>query len=212
MPDRLMIDPSMFLWPDTFPVLIEALNRKELGRVAIPHAFASALRDGVLEENFVRFFGPRRGAVTAPEILSRFTVPELIEEYSPKSFRLEGSVFDQRLSEVSGSDLVRRTLVEEWEFLTSESWIISKVRAAFDGFLKSGAVALEVGGNAFDWLAAKSLKIPPERVPDGLNVKQRLRAVAKWIAVGGASATAVVAPPVAVGVGAASGFFLLLDP
>ena len=35
---------------------------------------------------------------------------------------------------------------------------------------------------------------------------------AKWIAVGGGAATALVAPPAGVAMSVATGFFLLMDP
>ena len=56
-------------------------------------------------------------------------------------------------------------------------------------------------------------KVGPEGVPVPLRPRVRqVRAVAKWLAVGGASATPFFPPPLGAAVTAAASYFLLVDP
>ncbi len=107
---------------------------------------------------------------------------------------------------------VQNVLMEEWEFLTSESWIASRLKRSFSAFLRAGTAAIELGGRGFDSLAAKTLKLPQFEIPKALKPRQRLRAASKWIAVGGSSAAALVHPLPAVLLSATTGLFLLFDP
>lgn len=214
MADDLMLDPSMFLSREAFPVVLEALRNGELKATRIPYAFSAALRDGRFSERVLHVFGDSAEPLTATEIMTgmRRANVRIPEHYSPGSFRLEGTEFDVQLSEVAGDAIVRQILIEEWEFLTSSSWIAAKTRKTYEAFLKAGAVAVEWGTNKFDYLAARTLKIEPDQIPNGLKPNQRLRATAKWIAVGGSSATAFFIPPAAVATSAALGYFMIFDP
>lgn len=214
MAEALLLDPSLFLSRSSFPIVLEALKNGELKGARIPYGFAIALRDGNLSDSVVRFFADSREPFSAKEIMTRILNEglELPESYQPKSPRFEGTEFDTRLSEFVGDKIVRQILMEEWEFLTSQSWIAAKIRRAYNAFLKGGAAAIEWGTNKFDYLAEKTLKIPPEKLPDGLKPKQRFRAAAKWVAVGGSSASALFVPPAAAATLAVAGYFMLFDP
>lgn len=211
MPQQLMLDPSLLLSPRTFALIVEAWQQKELAGTILPPSFgAAALRRELSIRTFNYFGGYRRPSVD----------PKDISSFVEQSGLLEGSVqgqilpeeFGQRLGEVAKDDLVLRILVDEWLFLTSQSWIASRIRKPFAAFLKAGVVAVEWGGKQIDQIVAKTLKIPPSEMPSALSPGQRVRAAAKWIGVGGSSASALVNPMVAFLIGAATNVFLLLDP
>jgi hypothetical protein len=214
MADALLLDPSLFLSRSAFPIVLDALKDGELKTARIPQRFAVALRDGELSNGVSRFFADSQEPFNAKEIMTRIQSVgiELPRGYAPDSFKLKGTEFDAQLSEFVGGEIIRQILIEEWEFLTSQSWIAAKIKRAYDAFLKGGAAAIEWGTNKFDYLAAKTLKIKPEQFPDGLKPKQRFRAAAKWVAVGGSSASALLAPPAAAASAAVAGYFLIFDP
>ena len=93
-------------------------------------------------------------------------------------------------------------LQEEWVFLMTSSWILSRLKRPFDAFVRSGANMLQLG-------VRRTLHLPP-----GLPVTLGHwgRAWVKWIAVGGSSATALAAPVMGVPISIVTGVFLLLDP
>lgn len=215
MADDLMLDPSLFLSPEAFPIVLEALREGELKTARIPYTFGAALRDGHFSEGVLRFFGDSPDPLFATEItaLIENAGVRVPESYRPESFKLRETEFAWQLSEAAGDDAaVRQILIEEWEFLTSSSWITAKTRKTFEAFLKGGAAAIEWGTNKFDFLAAKTLKIPPHQFPNGLKPKQRLRAASKWIAVGGSAAAVLLTPPAALATSAVAGYFMLFDP
>ena len=85
-------------------------------------------------------------------------------------------------------------LVEEWLFLTSSCFIASKIKRPFSAFVRACAVAMEWGRDKFDLAAARVPRLPPERLPRPLSPGQRVRAVSKWIAVGGTSVASLCSP------------------
>ena len=213
MPDLLMLDPSLFMSRDSFKIVVEGLGNGELKNVRIPSSFASALTKRELTKTVSRFFSDSQKSLSSREIISglRAGKVELPESYVNSS-EWRKTKFETQLFEAVEDTIARQILMEEWDFLTSQSWIAAKTRKAYDAFLKGGAAALEWGGNKFDYLAAKTLKIPPSSIPDGLKPKQRLRAAAKWIAVGGASASVFLIPPAAFATTAITGYFCIFDP
>jgi hypothetical protein len=214
MADDLLLDPSLFLSRSAFPIVLDALKHGELKTARIPNRFSGALRDGLFSDGVSRFFADSQEPLSAKDIMRRIQNEgvDFPKAYDPSSFRLKGTEFDMQLSEFVGDETVRQILIEEWEFLTSQSWIAAKSKRAFDAFLKGGAAAVEWGTNKFDYLAARTLKIKPEEIPDGLKPKQRLRAAAKWIVVGGSSASALLAPLAAAAGAAVAGYFMIFDP
>lgn len=214
MADDLLLDPSLFLSRSAFPIVLDAFRNGELKTARIPYRFSGALRDGFFTGSVSRFFADSREPLSAKDIMESLQSAgvDFPGSYDPSSFRLQGTKFDTQLSEFVGDEIVRQILIEEWEFLTSHSWIAAKTKRAFDAFLKGGAAAVEWGTNKFDYLAVRTLKIKRQEIPDGLKPKQRLRAAAKWIAVGGSSASALLVPPAAAVGAAVAGYFMIFDP
>jgi hypothetical protein len=122
----------------------------------------------------------------------------------------EGSKpFFDVLMEFTGDKLVAQILYEEWYFMTSESWLFSKTRRAFDAMVEAGGRAIQVSRRFFDMLVRRTLK---KKADEPLTPSNRARAAAKWIAVGGPTILSVIEPISGAVASATSGWFLLVDP
>lgn len=212
MPEQLMLDPSLFVSRRGIGAIESAWRLGELENVALPASFAFALREGSISERALRFFGAR---ADLPDLLpmSKSLASEMrLREYEPKPENLKGLLLHERLGAIAKDTLVFEVLAQEWQFLNSESWIASRIKKPFSAFVRAGGVAIEWGRRAFDRSAAKVLKIPPREMPRALASRQRLRAVSKWIAVGGPVVLSLVEPISAAVGSAVAGYFLLFDP
>jgi hypothetical protein len=105
---------------------------------------------------------------------------------------------------------VTEILTEEWVFLQEQSWIVSRIKKPFNRFIEAGGVCLQFSGKATDKLVNRSLRRSNDHV---ILTVDRLRAVGKWIAVGGGAAAGVWAPPaISLPVSLVAGYFALFDP
>ncbi len=100
-------------------------------------------------------------------------------------------------------------LFEEWVFLQEFSWIVAKSKKAFEKFKEAGAVVIEFSEKAVDKLVKRTLK---KKDDDFISTFDRLRALGKWVAVGGSSVTSFFNPLAGSLIGFGTGIFLLLDP
>lgn len=83
---------------------------------------------------------------------------------------------------------------------------IKNKKKSFGGFIKAGAISIEVGKSAFDNIVRKTIK-----KDDDLKNIDRLRAIAKWVAVAGPSLLPVENVLKEL-FGISMGIFLLIDP
>jgi hypothetical protein len=132
-----------------------------------------------------------------------------VTPYEPALNELEMRAADIELR--AENPEVGRILMEEWSFLQTRSIVGSRIKKPFNAFIRGGAVAVEGGRRRLHRLETRTLRLDPVTNAE-LRLMQHLRAVAKWIAAGGASASALIEPLLGVAVGAGAGWFLLLDP
>jgi hypothetical protein len=83
---------------------------------------------------------------------------------------------------LAGGDDLR---ADEWAFLQSHSFLVSKLRHPLDAFRDAGAVIVEFGRKV--GLNLLGQVIPKEKIPPVLDQKLMVKAAAKWIVVGGAN-------------------------
>lgn len=217
----LMLDPSLLLSLRTLPVITELARRGELRGAVIPRIFFEFVGEQSLNQDVLRFFGGSsaegeygRLADILPQIR------ELREYLSPSASEPEvaGTEILLNIRRQTRSERVAAILGEEWAFLTAHSWIASRLKRPFSAFVRAGAFAVEGSRDSFDRLVARTLKKHGPLPPGGFPAGDRLRAVAKWVAVGGMSAVPLFAgilAPVVLGevaMGAAFRYFLLFDP
>lgn len=202
----IMVDPSLLLSPRT-ALAAEAAIRGAAGRIVVPRAFLGLPRSGELFEGAGRFRfaaqrlegGLRAGAL---ERLADFAAPELAWQEGEVAVRLRGR---------GKFSLASQVLLEEWAFLNQRSWIASRVRRPFAQFVKAGAVAVEAGKRVFEREARRVLHMQPDR--GQLSALMQLKAISKWLAVGGVSAAPLAHEMgLQIAVGAVAGLFLLYDP
>jgi hypothetical protein len=149
-------------------------------------------------------------------VLSTRTTSDVHESVMTQSepIFLPGTFFEAEHIELRVRDeVIRSILEEEWAFLQGQSWLASRIRRPFRKFIDGGAAAVEFGREAFDLLARRTLKIPAvEDVPPALTPEKRLRAVAKWAAVGVPGVASSIFPVLTPIAPAVAGYFLLFDP
>lgn len=211
MPQQLMLDPSLLLSRHSLDLVTQGWQREELSGVTMPPSFSAAAVREELSGRSVNFFGGYSHPADPKEVASFIERASLLEGIQPERAELPDD-FVRHLGEAARDDLILRILIEEWVFLTSQSWIASRVRRPFAAFLKGGAVAVEWGRKKLDQVTARTLKIPANEMPPALKPGQRVRAAAKWVGVGGSSASALVHPMMGFLIGAVTNVFLLLDP
>lgn len=107
------------------------------------------------------------------------------------------------------SEWITQIVFEQWEFLTTQSWLYAKVRRAFDHMIEAGATAVEVSKKRMEKAIRTTVKKDPAL---DVTAKDAARAVAKWVAVGGSSTSSLIEPVTGAVVSAAAGMFLLYDP
>jgi len=221
-----MLDPSLFLSARTLAVVEAAWDAGELDGVRVPTSFVTAIRDGRLRGRSLEYFAGRRDDRPDLRSLDAFLREHVTDQ--GVEIRWPSDSFAARVRKLAKDDLVSEVLGEEWTFLTSESWLASRIKRPFSAYVRAGAVAVEFGRHVFDQLiregerlgdgarnvieAALRRTLKSDKIPGPLTPPQKFRAVCKWVAVGGSSASTLIQPLAGTLLTAASGFFLLLDP
>ena len=102
-------------------------------------------------------------------------------------------------------------LFEEWVFLQTHSVVAARIKRTFNTFIDAGAACLQFSNRIFNKVIAKTLKKKDNEV---INVQEKLRALAKWFAVGSAPVASLYSNSniVKLGISLASGYFILFDP
>ncbi|MEM2919028.1 MAG: hypothetical protein QXY62_05985 [Candidatus Altiarchaeota archaeon] len=100
-------------------------------------------------------------------------------------------------------------LLEEWIFLNEKSILISRLRKTFRIFNDAGAVCIQFGKKTVDMAIRRTLKKKENELIDKID---KLRAIAKWIAVGGLSLEPLFETIHQVVGSGILGFFLLFAP
>lgn len=199
-----MLDPALVL---TEPVLESTFGAIESLRLDgdLSFFFPASLRFGSTDDWLYRFFDATEDVVDAEVAAAR------LEEFGVAPFRVDdgpaGEFADylNLLGELNQSELAATLLFEEWFFLTHRSWVVSRLKSPFAALADAGELGVEV----LNKLTRKTLKKGDSEI---LRTTDRLRALGKWIAVGGPPAATLLNPILgAVSAGVAGGF-LLLDP
>lgn len=102
-------------------------------------------------------------------------------------------------------------LFEEWVFLQTHSVVAARIKKTFNTFIDAGAACLQFSDRIFNKVIARTLK---KKNNEAINVQEKLRALAKWFAVGSTSVASLYSDSsiVKLGISLASGYFILFDP
>jgi hypothetical protein len=117
--------------------------------------------------------------------------------------------FDSHAAELSPEDeevllflrepggLVAEILADEWAFLQSHSWALSKLHFPLDRFRDAGAAVLEYGRKLREEMIG--VVIPERGAPPAVTRTLLIKAAAKWLIVGGAGAGSSLLGPIGAG-------------
>jgi hypothetical protein len=184
-----MLDPSLFLAEHTLAYVREELERSG-EKVYVPARFLEVARASIsYREGAGAFFG-EGGDEVAGMRFRDWAQSGFLVAYKPTEAEIEGAgqvVAELReLTELDGRELtddVREILVQEWVYLRAHSWIGACIDKAAKAFEKCGAVAVDLGSDAFGLM-----KNAGEAVPGLLTSKPM-----KWVYATGLSAGALAA-------------------
>lgn len=202
---NVIVDPSLLLIPQSSEALLSAIRigdpRLEPFKFLVSKAFAEALRDVEKNISMLRYFGPKGEMVDLRYLRNVIEQGQLLVPFRPEVVSEDLEEFQFRLVQILKDSTVASILQEEWALLQSQSWMIARVRKPFAAFTKAGAVVLEVSREAFDVAVRRTLRAPQASI---VSRADKLRAVAKWIAVAGSSVSALMNPLVGILGGLAS--------
>jgi hypothetical protein len=237
-----MLDVSMIAHPTPLRKLmaLAAAAPYELAGLRVSATFIDRIsnrqdyRDDLVRQ-ISRTFSVSAGSIDL-KLMREFIESPPFEEFV-RPFRTESATRTEAyrqllLKEVPEDDAWAYEIVaEEWEFLTTHSWLFAKTRAIYDRMINAGANALYVtkekleqaidaageGVHSFghemlrgsDRVVRRTLKKGPHH---NVSPNDRVRTLAKWVAVGGSAATALINPAVGAVGGTVGGLFLLYDP
>jgi hypothetical protein len=196
-PDLLMLDPS-FLFSEDGVTWLREEPRVRTEEIVISSALMGWLRSGDRVEDLMAFVAPedldgideRRAALA--ELL------EVSQTFSWEGVDLEGPDEEVLLALREGGDLAAAALADEWAFLQSHSWALSKLHLPLDAFRDAGAAVLEYGRRLREELV--NVVIPQKEAPPALTRRLLAKASAKWLIVGGAGAGGALLGPVGAGI------------
>jgi len=122
-------------------------------------------------------------------------------------------------------------VLEEWEFLMTQSWLFAKTRAIYDRIINAGADALYVTKEKLEQViegVTEGVKDTGHAIMRGsdrvvrrtlkksshhkVSPNDRVRTIGKWVALGGGAATALINPAVGALGATVGGMFMLYDP
>lgn len=204
MPDRFILDPSMLLHGPTLSLLGEFA--RDGGGMVLPATFLS-LVDEPRDPQVLRAFSPDVDAVSPYDALTFLAANR--GAFEPFSADPDGSNYYRALVEQVDSTLVAQILLEEWQFIQTESLLFARLRWPIDKLVAAGATGLALSKHQAERLIRRTLKLSNEA---SISTNETLRAAAKWVALGGAAPALMFGPGAAALVGVVGRVFLFYDP
>ena len=146
---------------------------------------------------------PQFGGISQDEFIQRMRGLEREIDRLP-AFDHTGALLDDAraiavMQELLNLGPIGEVWADEWAFLNSHSWLVSRSRAVIEAFRDAGAGVIEFRQKALLALLQMS-QAGGGPLPPGLSPHLTKRIAAKWIVAGGAVTLASVAAPLAAGV------------
>lgn len=210
--ENVLIEPSLLVDERTLNKVTDYLHQYRFGekyKFFIPSKFVHLLSDAERNVKDILFFANSARMVDLKELKAVLENKAVAKFEIQLRDREKHNMFYENLVAETQNEVIAEILFEEWIFLQEKSWIISRLKKPFIYFVKAGSASLELGKRTLDLAVRKTLKKPGERI---ITNADRLRALAKWIAVGGSPALTILNPIVGAISDAATGYFLLIDP
>jgi len=242
MTEEAMLDVSLIAHPQSLRKLMElayrdpdALSGLRVSATFVERLLHESPDDAEIVRQISRYFGVARRAIDLRRI--RAFLRSKAVQNALRPYRSERSDYSQNLrvrllENISERDAWAYEIVlEEWEFLTTHSWLFAKTRKIYDRMVNAGANALYVTRERLEQAVVaaregiqdtgRSIVRSSDRVVrrtlkkharHKVSPNDRVRTIAKWVAVGGGAAAGIINPVVGAAGAAAGGIFLLYDP
>jgi hypothetical protein len=195
--DLLMLDPS-FLFSEGGISWLQEQSHVRQEEIVVSSAFVRWLRSGEPVEDVIDLVD----SDDRDEVDERRAALFQLLRSSP-TFDSEGVELAREDEEVflvlrESGGVVAEILADEWAFLQSHSWALSKMHLPLDRFRDAGAAVLEYGRRLREEMV--SVVIPQKGAPPAVTRALLAKASAKWLIVGGAGAGGALLGPVGAGI------------
>jgi len=216
----IMIDPSILMNSKKMQNIINKINQEEIDYIFyLPSTFMNFISDSNFfnKEDRTDFwqFMIKKNRIRKPlnpnEILGKIKNNQIY--FASYAFDKELAIkkypsFHEDLQKLIKNPLISDLYFEEWIFLQQNSWIIGNSRYMFDIFSKVGAISIELSKKSVD----KLMRLTLHKKDEVLSRFDKLRALGKWIAVGGDTISPYFNPDIAATLILPIGVFFLFDP
>jgi hypothetical protein len=178
--NRLMVDPS-FLFSEDAVMWLE--DPAVLRGIVVPATFAEWLGDTRRTIDLAAFVSPEDRDQYWGRLDQLAEVLSDVAVFRDADRPLSTEALEVLSALRQADDTAARILAEEWTFLESNSWAVSKLRYPLDAFRDAGAVIVEYGRKFRDDLIEHV--ISHDDVPAVLTPAFLAKVAAKWVIVGG---------------------------
>jgi len=210
MSDMAMIESSMILHKDSLYQLMDEDSNGGYENLVISDALFRMSED---IEMMISILG--RHLEISEDLIDRDAITHFMRnvagERIPRHINqnsYEHEIY-QNLIENTGNEWITQIFFEEWEFLTTNSWLFSKTRKAIDDIVEAGANAYQTSKLKFEQMTRKLLNKEPGET---LSPNDKVKAGAKWVAMGGGPVLALFEPISGTALTTTGSIFILSDP
>jgi hypothetical protein len=195
--DLVMLDPSFILSAEGTAWIEEEGAHASRG-VIVPATFMAWLSSGAPVEELLILVAPEdvEGLEERRALLAQLLRVTPTFSFEQGDLEIQDQEVMLTLLETGGP--IAATFADEWAFLQSHSWMVSKLHLPLDAFRDAGAAVLEYGRRLRDEMV--SVVIRQSAAPPALTGTLLARAAAKWVVVGGAGAGGALLGPVGAGI------------
>lgn len=208
-PTKVMLDPSLLVRGTALEKVVAAipsLSKEQAGfEFYVAASAAPPYADTRAYGAVSAFFEAGAEFVDPGDAIRRLNEVGVTVWERPSWASQEFADFFQRLGETIEPGPIREIIFDEWFFLTHESWVVSRIKAAFNAMVHAGELGIEL----LNRLVRRTLREDESYV---VQTADRMRALAKWLAVGGPAVATLLNPIVGAFATVGAGGFLLIDP
>lgn len=206
MSDRALLDPSLVMAGRGVRLLSD-LREDDLEGLILPASFVEMVYEATHLEDLLKFYGIDEDDVNVP--LARTVVDRTPDQVPVFHADIALDEVERFADQLDIEPHLAYLVLEEWQFLATESWIFAAVRTVFEKMVEGGALAVETSQEQFEKLARQTLG---KEAGDELSPNDRARAVAKWVALSGPGVMSLFEPTFTEISGTVAGVFLHYDP
>jgi len=210
-PDLLLLDPSFLFSEEGIAWLREGHGRE--GEIIVSASLDHWLRSGGATEEVFPLVSPYDHGGIEERRAGLFQLLRASPVFDSERVDLPREDEEVLLALREPGGLAAEVLADEWAFLQSHSWALSKIHYPLDKFRDAGAAVLEYGRRLREEMV--DVVIPGKAAPPAVTRALLAKAAAKWLIVGGAGAGGALLGPIGasiVGSGVAVPVVRAFDP